>query len=289
MTTKKQDIVKTLDQPFPAFLELIDANPGAAIAEFERAARAWLCANPTPSMRKLTAAEQQDVIEETINRCKIKDGEPLRNYTDMWGSFGKWLATVAESTCDTTFRKRAPRPEPPVAEPVPRPVAKSSDVPPREKPAPSEKKQRPAARPSSGGVPQPGRIVSALDSLPARLRSPQVLAPIAVAAVILAVFAIRSSRSPYGRAPVTTGPIDISLLVDSEALNARYDVLELDHIPAAAAGEGRIPMTAVFRSGRLTVLRLLTGDLPENSVPARLIVENEAGEVAWDSTLEPEV
>lgn len=260
------------------------------MAEFERSARSWLIAHPTPSMRSLTAAEQQDVIDETITRCKAKNGEPLRNYSDMWGSFGKWLASVAESTCNTRFQKRTPRPDAPGGDAgrTAPPAGETAGVPPGAGPTPPQEKTKPAASPPKSSAPAAERPTPAWNSVFAWFRSPRVLIPIAILAVIVAFRTIQSSRDPSRGAPGTTGPIDIALLSERESRNAQYDVLELDNLPATAAAEGRIPVTAVFRSGRLTVLRLSTGELPEHSVPSRLVVENKAGEIAWDSPIDPE-
>jgi hypothetical protein len=290
MPTEKKDLGQILDQPFPAFLELLDTKPEAAIAEFERSARPWLTANPTPSMRALTAAEQQDVIDETINRCKAKNGEPLRNYSDMWGSFGKWLASVAESTCGTKFRKRAPRPDAQAREAgrTAPPVGESADVLPGTGATPPKEKPAPAVSPPKSEAPATNRPAPSLNTVFAWFRSPRVLIPIAILSVIVAFRAIQSTRDSSRGAEGTTGPIDIVLMGERESRNAQYDVLELDNIPATAVSEGRIPMTAVFRSGRLSVLRISTAELPENSLPSRLVVLNKAGEIAWDSPIDPE-
>ena len=290
MPTKKKDLERIIDQPFPAFLELLKTKPDAAMAEFERSARAWLFANPTPSMRSLTAAEQQDVIDETINRCKAKNGEPLRNYSDMWGSFGMWLVSVAESTCNAKFKKRTPGPDAPAGDAgrTAPPVDKTADVPPGARPAPPQDKPIPPVSPPKSRAPAGERPLPALNSVFAWFRSPRVLIPIAIVSVIVAFRVIQSSRDPSRGAPGTTGPIDITLLSERETRNAQYDVLVLDNIPATAESGGRIPMTAVFRSGRLSVLRLSTAELTENSLPSRLVVVNKAGEIAWDSPIDPE-
>jgi len=290
MPTKKKDIIQVLEQPYPAFLEQLHADPGTAIAEFERCARAWLSAHPSASMRSLTAAEQQDVIDETITRCKAKDGEPLRNYSDMWGSFGTWLTSVAESTCNSKFPKRTPRPEAPPSEEgrSATPGAGTGDGSARTVPAPPAEKKPPAASPPRGSSPSPERPGPTQNTVFAWLRSPRVLILITIVAVIVAFRALQSSRDTSPGTSVTTGPIDIALLGDPESRAPQYDVLELNNITAAEFDQGRIPVTAVFRSGRLTVLRLATGDLPESSSPSRLVVENKAGEIAWDAPIDPE-
>jgi hypothetical protein len=283
MATDKTDIEQVLDQPYPEFLELMNSDPETAMAKFERCARSWLASHPTPLMQSLTAAEQEDVIDETIARCTNKNGEPLRNYSNMWGSFGKWLESVAESTCSTQFPKRTPKPRARAREDGSPSAGRPADV-----PAPAPKPAAAAAPASKRNARAAARPALSLGTLLAWLRSPLVLAPIAIVAVIVAIGAFQSSRGPSARGPVTTGPIDIALLGDGEAQNAQYDALELDHIPASAHAAGRVPMTAVFRSGRLTVLRLSTSELAENSLPNRLVVVNKAGEIAWDSPIDPE-
>jgi hypothetical protein len=279
----KKDLDAIFAQRIPPFLELMKTDPKAALAEFERSAGHWLFAHPTPSMQSLTAVEQQDVIRETIDRCLSKDGEPLRNYTDMWESFGDWLSSVAENTCASRYRSRAAKPKPPgegerraavrAREPAGTPAAPARRRAAEAKPAPA--RRRPASEE------RPTRVLS---SFLEWVRSPRVLIPVTIVVLIVAVRAFQTRRDPSSVAVTTSGPIDILLLNDNEARNPQYDVLELDAIPAG--DNGNVPVTALFRSGRMTVLRVSTRGVPEGAQPTRIVVENGEGEVAWDSPLD---
>lgn len=287
MQTKKRDLDHIFAQQKPAFLNLIKTDPEAALAEFERCARPWLSAHPTPSMLSLTAVEQQDVIQETIDRCLAKNGEPIQNYTDMWASFGEWLSSVAENTCTTRYRSRASKQKPQentgqppaavVQEPVGTSAGPAASAPPRA--------AKTAASPARRRPPSDERPSRALYSFFEWVRSPRVLIPITIVVLIVAVRAIQTSRNPSRGVPGTTGPIEIALLTGDESRNPQYDVLDLGYV--SAGDDVNVPMTAVFRSGRLTVLRLATSAIPEGATPNRIVVENNAGEIAWDYTVDP--
>jgi DNA-directed RNA polymerase specialized sigma24 family protein len=277
----KRDQDQILSQPYPPFLEQLETDPEAAMAEFERCARRWLRSHPSASMQSLTAAEQQDVIDETIQRCLAKDGEPLKNYTDMWGSFGTWLTSVAERTCSANFRTRAAKPKPrreegqKPAETATEtyggsPGRKTTDLPPRQD---SAVKRLAPAPPS-------------LRTIFALLRSPRVLIPVAILSVFVAFRAFQTSSNSPHRGQATTGPIEIALLSGDEIRNSQYDVLALDNYPGGEDAE--VPMTAVFRSGRLTVLQMAPEAPTEDSYPSRVIVVNKEGAVAWEAPIDLE-
>jgi hypothetical protein len=321
MPLEKKNLDQLFAEPFPSFLEQLKTDPKAALDEFTRCAGPWLVAHPTPSMKPLTPDEQQDIVEETIKRCVAKDGEPLRNYTDMWGSFGEWLMSVAESTSAAKFGKRAPRaarpagppgPDPPsespanpakptkpAAQPVPTAPATKNTA---DKPAAAEKQPTPPGsaptreQPSGSAAKPPHRRKPPAEERPTRgmhafykwIKSPIVLVPLAIIVAIIVVRAFQTSGGGQSSRTATTAPIDIVMLTDKEARAPQYDLLELDKLPPAAVVDEQVSMTAVFRSGRLTVLRLATEGFPEDAYPDRIVVENEAGEIAWDSQIAPE-
>jgi hypothetical protein len=284
MSTAKKDVDQQFALPYPSFLKLLETDSGAALAEFERGARLWLSAHPTETMRSLTAAEQQDVIEETVQRCLAKDGEPLRNYTDMWGSFGNWLANVAETTGASRYPRRATKPKPNRGDGQ-EPTSRREDS----RREPRQAAAAPPAPPGGRTAARGGPSTQAAKSVIEQLKSPRVFVPAAVVVIVLIALAFRAMRpSPeHTRAvPVTTGPIDVVLLSATEAHNSRYDLLELENVPAGR--NVNVPTTAVFRSGRLTVLRLVPDASAGRFSPTRVVVENQAGEIAWESPIDPE-
>ena len=78
MSNGQKDYDKIFDERFPYFLELLESDPQEAAAEFAKCARPWLLAHPTPGMRDLSVEEQHAVVDESIERCLRKEGEPLR-------------------------------------------------------------------------------------------------------------------------------------------------------------------------------------------------------------------
>ena len=309
MTVEKKNLDQLFEERFPPFLEQLKTNPQAALDEFSRYAGQWLIAHPTPSMKPLTPDEQQDIVEETIRRCVAKNGEPLRNYSDMWGSFGEWLKSVAESSSAAKFGKRAPRTAPPAGPPGPEPPSESPAKPTApagkkaaDKPAAAEEQAAPpgsapaqkqpsgpAAKPPNRRKPPAGeRQTRAMHAFYKWIRSPVVLVPLAIVVAIIAVRAFQTSGGGPGRSTATTGPIDIVMLSDTESRAPQYDLLELDKLPPSVTPDEQVSMTAVFRSGRLSVLRMTTDGLPEDAYPDRIVVENEAGEIAWNSQIDPE-
>ncbi|MGD8412822.1 MAG: hypothetical protein PVF33_01235 [Candidatus Latescibacterota bacterium] len=284
MQRTKTDYDQLLSQPYPAFLELMKTEPVAAMAEFERCARPWLSSHPSASMRPLTAAEQQDVIDQTIRRCLAKDGEPLRNYTDTWGSFGEWLTTVAERTCVANHRPRGP---------LTRPPHRDGQAP---KPGPAQAgggtavgKAR-TASPSKAAVADLQQKIR--ENIPSArtlldwFRSPRVLLPVAVISVIVAIRTIHTSRESDRPVTTTSGPIEIAFLSGGESRNQQYDLLDLDNF--AGAADDDIPLTAVFRSGRLTVLHLTLDAQEQPPAAERVVVADQKGAVAWDQLIDPE-
>jgi hypothetical protein len=288
MTVEKKNLDKLFEQPFPPFLEQLKTDPKAALDEFARCAGPWLTAHPTPSMKPLTPDEQQDVVEDTIKRCIAKNGEPLRNYTDMWGSFGEWLQSVAENSSAAKFGKREPRSAPPGPEPPYESPA--TPAPPAVKKAPDKQKAGPPepAPPHHRKPPPKERPTRGMQAFHKWIRSPVVLVPLAIVVAIIVVRAFQTSGEDPRSRTATTGPIDIVMLGDAESRGPQYDLLELDKLPPAAQANEQVSMTAVFRSGRLTVLRMVTDGFPDDAYPDRIVVENEAGEIAWDSQISPE-
>ncbi len=306
MPPEKKNLDQLFAEPFPSFLEQLKTDPAAALDEFTRSAGPWLIAHPTPSMKPLTPDEQQDIVEETIKRCIAKDGEPLRNYTDMWGSFGEWLANVAEQTCIAKHEKIEIKPKPPAGPSTPTPAAKPT-VKPAESPAtrpaasPTAKPATSPAAPARKEPPGPAatpptdhkppieeRPTRAMHAFYKWIRSPVVFVPLAIIVAVIVVRAIQTSGDSQSSRTATTGPIDIVMLSDEESRAPQYDLLELENLPPAAKVGEQVSMTAVFRSGRLTVLRLATEGFPDDAYPDRVVVENEAGEIAWDSQIDPE-
>jgi len=352
MPNLKTDIDTVFSQPFPPFLELLKIDPDAAIEEFVRCGVIWLQDHPTPAMRSLTPDERDDVVEDAIARCLQKDGEPLRNYTNLWGSFGAWLASVAQSTCEAKFAAPSEIETEPEAtgdddnpigdvEPGADPEAKLDN--PLGNIEPGRDAQEvldnplgdiePGTDPEAkldnplGNI-EPGRdaeealdnplgdLDPGVDPLERRasrenakpepeaeeeepprrggaslgwMRSPKLLIPAALISVVVAIFALQTLRKGGGPSTITTGPVDIVLLSGSDAANPRFDVLDLDALsPQASLGE-RVPMTGVFRSGRLTLLKLPIEVVADGPVPSRIVVENTEGEVVWDYPVAPEL
>ena len=313
MPLDKKNVDQLFAEPYPPFLEQLKTDPQAALDEFSRYAGQWLIAHPSPSMKPLTPDEQQDVVEETIKRCVAKEGAPLLNYTDMWGNFGKWLENVAEQTCIAKHEKIEAKPKPAAdgpAAPAPAPAAAAK---PAESPGPSPAARpaespaasptaKPAAAPARKEPPDPAATPPHLRKPPAEerpthamhafykwIRSPVVFVPLAIVVAVIVVRAIQTSGGgAQSSRTATTGPIDIVLLTDEESRAPQYDLLELDGLSPSAENNEQVSMTAVFRSGRLTVLRMATEGLPEDAYPDRIVVENEAGEIAWDSQIDPE-
>jgi len=308
MPLDKKNVDQLFAEPFPPFLEQLKTDPQAALDEFSRYAGQWLIAHPSPSMKPLTPDEQQDVVEETIKRCVAKEGAPLLNYTDMWGNFGKWLENVAEQTCIAKHEKIEAKPKPaadghaapapapaaaakPAESPDPRP-ATSSSVKPATSPAAPARKEPPiqaATPPTDHKPPAEERLTRATRAFYKWIRSPVVFVPLAIVVAIIVVRAIQTSGGGgQSSRTATTGPIDIVMLSAEESRAPQYDLLELDGLSPSAENNEQVSMTAVFRSGRLTVLRMAIEGFPEDAYPDRIVVENEAGEIAWDSQIDPE-
>jgi DNA-directed RNA polymerase specialized sigma24 family protein len=281
MPPEKRDLDQVFAQPFPHFLEMMKTARAAGLAEFAKCARPWLSAHPTPSMRTLTAAEQQDVVEETVQRCLQKDGEPLQNYTDLWGNFGAWLASVAENTCAAKHKKpgqSAPQPQP--TEPVREPAGVSAGA---AAPGPAA-----PGKPSLQTVPKEERPSRAVHAFLQWLRSPLVFVPILILAAIAIVRGIRPDIELIPSRKERSIPVIAALLPESETKNVYYDVLETPMLPPAPDGvQTRRSVTTIFRQDRLVVLRLERDLSKESSPPSGISIWNKAGETIWSTALEP--
>jgi hypothetical protein len=226
----------------------------------------------------------------------------------MWGNFGKWLENVAEQTCIAKHEKIEAKPKPaadghaapapapaaaakPAESPDPRP-ATSSSVKPATSPAAPARKEPPiqaATPPTDHKPPAEERLTRATRAFYKWIRSPVVFVPLAIVVAVIVVRAIQTSGGGgQSSRTATTGPIDIVMLTDAESRAPQYDLLELDGLAPSAENNEQVSMTAVFRSGRLTVLRMAIEGFPEDAYPDRIVVENEAGEIAWDSQIDPE-
>jgi DNA-directed RNA polymerase specialized sigma24 family protein len=282
MPPEKRDLEQIFAQSFPHFLEMMKSDRAAGLAEFAKCARPWLLAHPTPSMRALTAAEQQDVAEDTVQRCLHKEGEPLRNYTDLWGNFGAWLSSVAENTCAAKYRKRgqaAPRPSP---EPA------AGKAPPATPSAPKSAKPKQPAAAQHRAVPKEERPSRAVHAFLGWLRSPRVFVPVLILAAVAIVRGIRPDMELIPSHQERSIPLIVTLLPESETKNVYYEVFPTPLLPPGGDEQTRPPVTTIFRQDRLVVFRLEREVSKEKSKPYSISIRNKAGESVWSIPLVPE-
>ncbi len=152
----------------------METDAETARSEFVKYARPWLMKHPTPSMQALDQAEQRQVVRETVERCLRKDGEPLRNYTDVWGSFGAWLSSVAEHTCAAKHQTQ--------------PRLPSADTPPATD-----------AKPVPPVAPAGKQAVRVGASILQKLRTPWIFLPILIIVAIFFVKGITSNKQSGGQ------------------------------------------------------------------------------------------
>ncbi|MCK5619515.1 MAG: hypothetical protein KAJ17_08945 [Candidatus Krumholzibacteria bacterium] len=311
MSQEKENLDQIFAQPFPQFLELLKTDAQAATTQFAEYARQWLLAHPTPSMGEQTSEEQQAIVEETIERCLRKEAEPLRNYSDVWGSFGAWLSSVAESTCAARARERQPKnnvvwmdeeaasqsppPKPPStdaaasnAATITADGAAAQELPPHKTPV---RTTRPKAEaPKAEGpkkVPhpydKPDRPVHAFFLW---LRSPRIFIPIVL--IVVAIFVIRGTRqsSQYGTRSYTPQPIDVVLMSESEVKRSSFDVLPIPSLPTANVESAKVPLTAIFRETRMVVLQLDVSVSLGSSAQTEVSLRDKSDAVVWSEVLD---
>jgi hypothetical protein len=290
MSSEHTDHDQVFAEPYPRFLELLKTDTQAATEEFVRYARPWLLAHPTPGMRDLSPEEQHAVVEETIERCLRKEGEPLRNYTDVWGTFGDWLASVAESTCASRAGKKGqkksvrfmdeeieePKKTP---RPAPAPTGPAKEKPPRRQPAPP---------PPAWKTPPDEKPSRAVRAFLGWLRSPRVFVPILLVVIVVAIF--RGTHKGPDRSPAsrTNVPIDAVVMGAAEVGRASFDVLPIPSLPALEEEDAKVPVTAVFRQSRMVVLQLDVASVADDATAAAVEVRNEAGETVWNDVIDPD-
>jgi hypothetical protein len=311
MSQDKENLDQIFAQPFPHFLELLKTDAQAATTQFAEYARQWLLANPTPSMGERTAEEQQAIVEETIERCLIKDAEPLRNYADVWGAFGAWLSSVAENTCEASARKRQPKKKvvwmdeeaasqsPPQKSPSAGAAASNAatitaqDTAPPEPPPHKTPVKLTRPKTDTPKAERPQKVPHLYDK-PSRpvhafvvwLRSPRIFIPIMLA--VIAIFVIRGTRqsSQYGTRSYTPQPIDIQLMSDSEVQRSYFDILPIPSLPTANVESAKVPLTAIFRETRLVVLQLDVSVSLGNSAQTQVSLRDNKDVVVWSELLD---
>jgi len=250
-------------QKFPGFLKLMESDTEAAKSEFVKYARPWLMKHPTPSMKALTTAEQRQVVRETVERCLRKDGEPLRNYTDVWGSFGAWLSSVAEHTCAAKYQTQ---PQLPSAESPP-----AAD-----------------AKPADSVAPIGKHVIRAGTSFYQKLRTPWIFLPILIIVAIFFVKGIRSNKQSGGQYIDRSLPVNVTLVGRSEARNTHFDVMPVTLVPAGKSPQGKLPETTIFRESRVIVLQLDRGTSDDKTVPSKILFQNKTGETVWSAEIDVE-
>ena len=95
-----------LQDPFPAFLGLLDRESERAAAGFHEFAWRMLLSSPPPSFRSLEPDERHDLIADLVLRCVQDNFEMLRKYRNEGKPFAGWLATVANFRAIDYLRKR---------------------------------------------------------------------------------------------------------------------------------------------------------------------------------------
>jgi hypothetical protein len=241
----------------------MESDTEAAKSEFVKYARPWLMKHPTPSMQALTPAEQRQVVRETVDRCLRKDGEPLRNYTDVWGTFGAWLSSVAEHTCATKYKTQ---PRAPVAE-----TPQVFETKPAEPTAPIAKQEAGAGR-----------------TFFQKLRTPWIFLPILVIIAVVFVMGITSKKQPSGQYIDRSLPVNVILVGRSEARNTYFDVMPVSLVPVGKSPQDKLPETTIFRESRVVVLQLDRGISNDKMVPSRILFQNKSGETVWSTGIEAE-
>lgn len=285
MSTGVKNHDQIFAQPFPYFLELLETDTQAAAEEFTKCARPWLLSHPTPGMRDLSIEDQQAIVDETIERCLRKDGEPLRGYTDVWGTFGGWLINVAERTCESRCGNKVPKSAVKTVrtvlfmdEEIATPKAKGRRKPPQKK-TPRGK----SVRRTPPLLENPSRAVHAFLGW---LRTPRIFVPILI--VVVAVAALRGARpgSERSTASYTPVPIDAVLMGDVEMRRSSFDVLPIPPLPTVEAAGTEVPVTAVFRQSRLIVLQLDVASISDGTTLATVEIRNKSGEVVWSDLVD---
>jgi hypothetical protein len=258
------DLDRIFEQPRPGFLDLLETDPDAALQQFVKYARPWLMEHPTPGMVGLTPREQRDVIRETVNRCKQNGGEALRNYTDLWGTFGEWLSGVAENTCAAKF------------DTVPAARVATTSPPPQ----PEKARRRPAREE------RPSRAVHAFVRW---FRTPWVFLPVLVVVAIAFVLGVKNGRQPPARYVDGSLPVSAVLIDPAGAQNSSFDTLPVTLMAEGGSAGKRPDETTIFRESPAVLLRLDRAKENDKITPARILFLNEAGETVWQSAIDPAV
>lgn len=224
----------------------------------------------------------RDFRQEVLERARILAKAPVSEVLEHRDSL-----PVVDLGPDEPEKPTAPNPAatPTVTKPAPHHV----EPPKAPAPPPDRGPRRPAPRRDAPG--RPG-VSAFLD----RLRTPRVLAPIAVVAVLIAVISLQSrfgGGGEPGSRPASSYPdrITASLVADLDAAGAAYDVLSLPSVPATTGDAGEAspqPSTVVFRSARPVILQLAVERTEAGPNLSTLVIENDEGEPVWEETIPAE-
>jgi RNA polymerase sigma factor (sigma-70 family) len=96
---------------WPQFLDLLDADPDTAFADFYRFAFGTLSTATPRAIRSLNSDDRQDLIQDVIYHCVREDFHVLRQYVDKGKPFAVWLYAIAHNVCLDHFRAQERNPD----------------------------------------------------------------------------------------------------------------------------------------------------------------------------------
>jgi RNA polymerase sigma factor (sigma-70 family) len=102
-----------LGDPSPSFLDELDSDRDAAVAQFRRFAEQLFREAPPPNYLRIPPDDREDFVSEIVVHCIDNDCARLRRYRHQEGAlFAGWLATVAYRKITDLLRREARREKP---------------------------------------------------------------------------------------------------------------------------------------------------------------------------------
>ncbi len=98
-----------LDQPWPGFLDCLDADPHTAFRDFYAFAWRLLRSHPPAALRSMPPADRDEMISEVILHCWQNECRVLRTYHDREIPFSHWFLMVTRRKTLDHLRARERR------------------------------------------------------------------------------------------------------------------------------------------------------------------------------------
>ena len=111
MHVRSTSYVHDLDSPWPAFLDLLDSDPRAALDGFHRYSWKLFQIRPPSVLSRLDSQDRDDLIADLVLSCCQDDFRKLRKYQNVGKPFAAWLSTVLVRQVLDWFKRQRPTDE----------------------------------------------------------------------------------------------------------------------------------------------------------------------------------